>query len=213
MLHRNNNTLQLAHLSPSCVHELISSFERLPHTEHADGAYRLRRYSVVRLCGDQIISDHESDFVQSADINRFQGDVVRHFEPLQLATLNSQGLLEMCQLFAESNDLPDGHKIEVHQMRISAIYDETPVAPEGIHQDGFDAIALVGIDRKNIVGGEVLLYEDKQQAPFYRKVLENGEVALLDDHELWHYAQPIRAVDTDKEGHMDVFVLTAHRNA
>ncbi len=32
---------------------------------------------------------------------------------------------------------------------------------------------------------------------------------MIADSKLWHNACPIRAVVTDKEGHMDVFVLTA----
>ncbi|MGR5542063.1 2OG-Fe dioxygenase family protein, partial [Vibrio campbellii] len=107
-------------------------------------------------------------------INHFQGNVVRQFEPLLPQTLSSPGFLEMCELFVETNLLVEGQEIEVHQMRIAAVYDETQVAPEGVHQDGFDYIALIGIDRHNIVGGEVLLYQDNHAAPFYRKVLENG---------------------------------------
>ncbi|GAM75414.1 hypothetical protein JCM19241_3326 [Vibrio ishigakensis] len=211
MLHGHENLLQIAHLSQACVDELTPSFDALPHTKHADGDYRLRRYSVVTLNGDKVVEEDQHTFVQTSDINHFQGDVVRRFEPLELNTLNSKGLLEMCQIFSEANELEDGHPIEIHQMRIDAIYDETPVAPEGVHQDGFDAIALVGIHRHNIVGGEVMLYEDSHQAPFFRKVLNDGEITLLDDHDLWHNAQPIYRVDSEQEGHMDVFVLTAHK--
>lgn len=163
MLHGHENLLQIAHLSQACVEELTPSFDALPHTKHADGDYRLRRYSVVTLNGDKVVEEDQHTFVQTSDINHFQGDVVRRFEPLELNTLNSKGLLEMCQIFSEANELEDGHPIEIHQMRIDAIYDETPVAPEGVHQDGFDAIALVGIHRHNIVGGEVMLYEDSHQ--------------------------------------------------
>lgn len=46
---------------------------------------------------------------------------------------------------------------------------------------------------------------------FFRKVLNDGEITLLDDHDLWHNAQPIYRVDSEQEGHMDVFVLTAHK--
>lgn len=109
----------------------------------------------------------------------------------------------------ESNELANGQEIEIHQIRVTAIFDETQVAPEGVHQDGFDHIALIGIDRHNIVGGEIMLYNDNHEAPFFRKVLENGEVALLADSKLWHNACPIRAIDHHNEGHMDVFVLTA----
>ncbi len=41
------------------------------------------------------------------------------------------------------------------------------------------------------------------------KVLGDGEVAMLADSKLWHNAQPIRTIDHDEMGYMDVFVLTA----
>ena len=89
----------------------------------------------------------------------------------------------MCQIFAQSNQLPNGQEIEIHQMRVVSLLDETPrVAPEGVHQDGLDYIALIGIARNNIVGGEIMLYKDNHEAPFFRKVLDDGDVAILDDN-------------------------------
>tara|TARA_Y100000588_G_scaffold76092_1_gene79374 strand:+ start:280 stop:891 length:612 start_codon:yes stop_codon:yes gene_type:complete len=193
----------------AAIEQLSPSFEGLPRTEHADGQYRLRRYSVVGFENGQVVDLNKNSFVQSSDINRFQGDVVRQFEPIEKGILSSEGLREMCELFVNANHLPNGQEIEIHQMRITAIYDETQVAPEGVHQDGFDHIALVGVGRHNIMGGDIMLYSSHNQAPFFRKVLENGEVAMLADSKLWHNAVPIRSVINDQEGHMDVFVLTA----
>jgi hypothetical protein len=193
----------------AAIEQLSPSFEGLPRTEHADGQYRLRRYSVVGFENGQVIDLNKNSFVQSSDINRFQGDVVRQFEPIEKGILSSDGFREMCALFVNANHLPEGQEIEIHQIRITAIYDETQVAPEGVHQDGFDHIALVGVGRHNIMGGDIMLYSSHNQAPFFRKVLENGEVAMLADSKLWHNAVPIRSVINDQEGHMDVFVLTA----
>ncbi|WP_045398216.1 2OG-Fe dioxygenase family protein [Vibrio campbellii] len=209
MLHSRENTLHLTQLSMAAIEQLSPSFEGLPRTEHADGQYRLRRYSVVGFQNGQVVDLNKNSFVQSSDINRFQGDVVRQFEPIEKGILSSEGLREMCELFVNANHLPNGQEIEIHQMRITAIYDETQVAPEGVHQDGFDHIALVGVGRHNIMGGDIMLYSSHNQAPFFRKVLENGEVAMLADSKLWHNAVPIRSVINDQEGHMDVFVLTA----
>lgn len=209
MLHSRENTLHLTQLSMAAIEQLSPSFEGLPRTEHADGQYRLRRYSVVGFENGQVIDLNKNSFVQSSDINRFQGDVVRQFEPIEKGILSSDGFREMCALFVSANHLPEGQEIEIHQIRITAIYDETQVAPEGVHQDGFDHIALVGVGRHNIMGGDIMLYSSHNQAPFFRKVLENGEVAMLADSKLWHNAVPIRSVINDQEGHMDVFVLTA----
>jgi hypothetical protein len=207
MLHAH--TLHITQLSATALSELSPSFTQLPRTEHADGQYRLRRYSVVCVEQGEVVNTGKTNFMQTDDINKFQGNVVRQFEPIEPSTLESSGMKEMCQKFMETNNLPDGQEIEIHQMRITAIYEETQVAPEGVHQDGFDHIALIGIGRHNIVGGEIMLYEDQHQAPFFRKILEDGEVAILADDILWHNAQPIRSIERGEEGHMDVFVLTA----
>lgn len=205
----HESTLQITQLSHNAIAQLSPSFDSLPHTKHADGKYRLRRYSVVEFQPNSLREVNRHNFVQSENINHFQGDVIRQFEGIETDILSGDAMHEMCQLFVEANALPVGQEIEIHQIRIATVFDETPVAPEGVHQDGFDHIAIVGIDRHNIVGGEIMLYQDNHEAPFFRKVLENGEIAILDDHKLWHNAQPIRSIIRDNEGHMDVFVLTA----
>ncbi|NOH80546.1 agglutination protein [Vibrio sp. RE86] len=209
MLHQRETTLQLTKLSDSAIAQLAPSFMHLPSTEHADGQYRLRRYSVVKLLDGKVIDLKQNEFMQTDDINRFQGNVVRQFEGIETPILKSEGMREMCTMFAASNQLENGQEIEIHQIRISAIFDETQVAPEGVHQDGFEHIALVGMGRHNIEGGDIMLYNSFNEAPFFRKVLASGEVAMLADNKLWHNAQPIRSVIDGQEGHMDVFVLTA----
>ncbi|SJN56679.1 hypothetical protein VR7878_01902 [Vibrio ruber DSM 16370] len=209
MIHQHENTLHITHLSDTAIHQLAPSFRQLPHTTHADGQYRLRRYSVVQFVGGKVVEVDKHDFTQSSQYNPFQGDIKRQFEPVLQETLKSEGLREMCELFVEANGLPDGQIIDIHQMRIASVFDETMVSPEGVHQDGYDYIAMIGIDRHNIVGGELMLYQDNHAAPFFRKVLEDGEVAMVADSALWHNATPIRAIEHGEEGHMDVFVLTA----
>ncbi|MGF1902683.1 2OG-Fe dioxygenase family protein [Aliivibrio sifiae] len=213
MIYSHDTTLQLTQLSYAAVHQLAPSFTGLPKTTHADGNFRLRRYSVIRVVNEKVVETSKHNFVQSEDINHFQGDIVREFEGIEAHILHSEGMAEMCQVFMGLNHLPNGQEIEIHQMRISAIYEETEIAPEGVHQDGFDHIALIGIDRSNIEGGELLVYKDSNEEPFFIKILEDGEVAMVDDRKLWHNGKPIRLVDHAHEGHMDVFVLTAKDEA
>lgn len=209
MLHNHQNTLHITQLSHRATSQLAPSFVDLPQTGHADGQYRLRRYSVVHFTQGKVLETDKHDFVQTDEFNHFQGNVIRRFEPVLPSTLHSDGMCELCQLFVAANGLPDGQEIEIHQMRIATRLNETQVAPEGVHQDGFDHIAIVGIGRHNIAGGDILLYQEYHEDPFFRKVLKNGEVALLADNKLWHNAQPIRSLSAQEPGYMDVFVLTA----
>ncbi len=61
-----------------------------------------------------------------------------------------------------------GQEIEIHQIRIAAIFENTSCSRR-VHQDGFDHIALIGVNRHNIVGGEIMLYQDSHEAPFFRE--------------------------------------------
>lgn len=212
MHHQSDYLLQLNKLSQDAVEQLRPSFSNLPGTEHADGNYRLRRYSVVRMHDDMIEKLPAREFMQGSDINKFQGNVARSFEDLEQEVINSEGFREMCRLFSQANELDEETDIEIHQIRIAANQRAAEVAPEGVHQDGFDHIAIVSIERDNIEGGNFQVYKQKDQAPILSIPLDCGEVAMLDDSELWHYAQPIRPKNPGKPGNMDVFVLTAKGN-
>jgi len=152
LAHHVENTFQLTHLNNEAIKELASSFDRLPNTQHADGHYRLRRYSVVRLSGESLTDLHKNEFMQTQEINHFQGDVVRRFEPIEDDILHSAALKTMCDVFAKANQLDSDDDIEIHQMRIAAVFDVTQISPEGIHRDGFKYVAFVRIDCYNIEG-------------------------------------------------------------
>lgn len=145
MLRSHPNTLHITKLSHSAIHQLAPSFAQLPHTNHADGQYRLRRYSVIRFIDGQVVELDKHDFMQTDQINHFQGNVVRRFEPLLSTTLKSDGMRELCALFMEANTLPDGQEIEIHQMRIAAVFDETLVAPEGCTKMGLIILRLLAL--------------------------------------------------------------------
>ena len=199
--------LQLDNISDESVESLTSSFNNLPQTEHLDGKYRLRRYSVIQ-CNGSCVELGENTFIQSDEYNKFQGNVARSFEPIEPKVIESVGMLEMSCMFKSTCGLPDDQKIEVHQMRIITLDEETPVSPEGVHQDGFDYICIVGIARYNVRGGHLLAYTNQGNEPFMSLALKPGEIAVINDKNLWHNASSIEPI-IGKDGYMDAFVLTA----
>jgi hypothetical protein len=211
--------LQLNSLSEDAVPSLVDSFSRLPQTSHKDGKYRLRRYSVIELRTSFWNAKEEAeisrldhrDFVQSEDLNKHQGGMVRSFEEIEETTLQSDGMKEICLNFKNAFDLIGGQEVEIHQMRVKTLEDGTaPVSPEGIHQDGFDCLAIIGIDRHNIEGGELMVYESPLDEPFVTRALEAGEMIMLADNKLWHNAKPIKKITTPT-GHGDWFILCAKK--
>ena len=214
--------LQLNLIDDGLVESLADSFNDLPETNHKDGKYRLRRYSVVEfdssatlfnsLSENEITILPQQDFTQSEKLNKYQGGAPRSFEEIEPDILRSEGMREICFVFRRENDLKSVQEIEIHQIRAVTGEDGTAeVAPEGVHQDGFDCIAIVGVNRHNIEGGELMVYKDNKSDPFMSHKLIRGEMVMIDDQKLWHNAKSILAIDEEERGHGDWFILCANR--
>jgi len=205
--------LRIDQLSNRAVTSVKKSFKNLPETNHRDGKYRLRRYSKIKLLAEpQKFQELEvAEFTQSSDYNTFQGDVERKFENLEPDTLDSYGLREIVYLFRSLNQLSVGTEVDIHQMRVITLEEDTPVSPEGFHQDGYNCIAMFGIERHNISGGELLVANGKNDTPFVCLPINDGTGAFLDDQALWHNATDINRIDTEDQGYMDSFILTANK--
>ena len=140
--------LILDRLDEELIKEVQPSFNGLPHTGHADGEFRLRRYSVIDFCGVPV---GESTFVQSSDYNKYQGDVLREFEPIEDSVVNSKCFRKMLGLFRYAGEV-SMEDVEVHQMRVVVPKNMSvaELSPEGPHQDGFDCVGIFSINRYNI---------------------------------------------------------------
>jgi hypothetical protein len=206
--------MQLDKMSDRCLDSLSGVFDDLPTTNHADGNYRLRRYSRVRMSPDTLIYEtlDGKDFTQSSEYNEFQGDVTRTFENINQDVIKGYGFWELCSRFLNSFRLPTENTVEAHQMRVITLEDNTHVAPEGVHQDGYDAICIASVQRSNVTGGHLLVHKEKDSEPILNMALENGELAYINDRDLWHNATPISRLDPSENGHMDLIILTASKN-
>ena len=203
--------LILDRLDEELIKEVQSSFNDLPHTGHADSEFRLRRYSVIDFCGVPV---GESTFTQSSDYNKYQGDVLREFEAIEDSVVNSKCFKRMLGLFRYAGEV-DLEDIEVHQMRVTVPKSMAvaELSPEGPHQDGYDAVGIFSINRHNLCGGELLVFDDKDSHPFWTMLLKPGEVVVFNDREVWHDGNSVtRDVEGVDENYMDVFVLTARRD-
>lgn len=216
--------LQMEKLREGVVDSLKDSFDRLPNTSHKDGMYRLRRYSVIELrttfwdgkTEAHVNSLVSRDFVQSEELNKHQGGMVRSFEEIEDETLQSEALKEALLLFKQANKLIDGQEVEIHQMRVVAEGQKiSQLSPEGVHQDGFDYIAMLAVGRSNLSGGSLLVYDgkDDKEIPFFSKELADGDIVMLDDRELWHNAQDVWVKNSFPElkGSADFFIFCARK--
>lgn len=204
-----NFYLELGQLSEKSVESLETSFDSLPKSNYLDGAYRLRRFSHFSYIQNKLTLLPTKAFSQNADINEFQGNVAREYQDIEPSVVSSSGFDEMFSSFKKMANIADETPIEVHQMRILGKKDiAVETAPEGVHQDGFNFLAVFVIDRNNIAGGEICVHPAKEQAPIFKHAFDHGEFVVLNDKRFWHSAAALQAVNDDA-AHMDVFVLTA----
>ena len=85
------------------------------------------------------------------------------------------------------------------------------VSPEGAHQDGYDCIAMFGIARHNILGGELLVSDGEMGNPFVSIPINEGTGVFLNDQALWHNASSLAPIEKGRTGYMDAFILTANK--
>ncbi len=184
-------------------------FNNLPIDPYIKGKYRYRRLSRFIVSGDKLIKLPHGYLFQSKEYNPLLGDVKREFAELDDALIELDIFRHLILAFSDSCKLHPEAEIGVHQIRTTCSPDNfgNP-APEGIHRDGTDFIGIFSVDRQNIEGGQTHLYRAKKEKPVFNKILNPGELLLVNDHEFFHFTTPIKPID-DGLGTRDVFVLTS----
>ena len=196
-------------LPEGIVEEIQPSFNSLPETDHADGKFRLRRYSMIDYLGMDL---GRCEFIQSSEYNKYQGDVLRKFEPIDQSVLDSHAFEMMHKIYRTASDISI-EDLEVHQMRVKIPDDQrmAQLSPEGPHQDGYDYVGMFSVSRHNIEGGDLMAYVSGDEFPMITHVLEPGQFVIVNDVEMLHDGAPITRVDDSEESYMDIFVFTGRR--
>lgn len=184
-------------------------FNNLPVDPYIKGNYRYRRLSRFIVSGNELIKLPHGYLFQSKEYNPLVGDIKREFAELDDALIELESFRKIVLAYSDSCKLHPEAEIGVHQIRTTCSPSNygNP-APEGIHKDGTDFIGIFSVARENIQGGETHLYTAKKEKPVFSKVLNPGEMLLINDHEFFHFTSPIKPT-SDKEGIRDVFVLTS----
>lgn len=183
-------------------------FGNLPVDPYIEGKYRSRRLSRFLVTDDAITKLPHGYFFQSKQYNQLIGDVRREFAEIDDVLVELDEFKKLVWEFQQYCKLSSGVEIGVHQIRITCSPNSfgNP-APEGIHRDGCDFVGIFAIDRDNVDGAETHLYTAKKEKPVFKKVLNPGELLLVNDREFLHFTTPVKPI-LPQAGTRDVFVLT-----
>jgi hypothetical protein len=184
-------------------------FNNLPVDPYIKGNYRYRKLSRFIVSENNLIKLPHGYLFQSKEYNPVVGDIKREFAELDDALVELDIFKHLLLAFSDSCKLHPEAELGVHQIRTTCSSENfgNP-APEGIHQDGTDFIGIYSVNRENILGGETHLYTAKKEKPVFNKILNPGELLLINDHEFFHFTTPIKPI-SDNQGVRDVFVLTS----
>jgi hypothetical protein len=96
----------------------------------------------------------------------------------------------------------------VHQIRVEVNNDSVTPVPEGIHQDGYNYVGIMCVSRNNIQGGVNKIYTLDEEE-IYNKVLDEGEMIIMNDRKVKHYVSNITRKDSLMKGYRDILVMTS----
>lgn len=191
------------------VDNLKHFYNDLPVDPYIKDNYRFRRLSHFRVSDEGLIKLPHRALFQSKQYNPLLGNVVREFAELDDELIKLEDFQRIILEFFEFCKICSTYKeVAVHQIRTVAYPEKMGnPAPEGIHRDGVDMIAIFSVNRERIEGGETHLYKSKSDSPIFTKILNPGEMVVFSDRNLFHFTTAIKAI-TAEIGARDVFVLT-----
>lgn len=177
-----------------------------------DYMFRLRRFAQLEFepASGQIRPLEDSTFLQSVDLNRHAGGVVRTFEPIQASALESDALHKVLTGSFDIFEVPAElygrtWRIDVNFFRIRVdgpnCFSPTP---EGIHRDGYPFGVIAVVQRHNIQGGISHVYSLENEFVTARLLGDESLDSLYAyDTRMKHYTTPIFSCD-GQEGYRDL---------
>jgi hypothetical protein len=199
----------------------VNSWNTLEEDQYMadDGRYRKRRHAVFEatsLAPKPRLMPYQPHY-QTQDYNQLNGGIERYFAPIMSDLIESPTLTALLdfgtQLFSRMTRTSQWH-IELHQFRIEARDGQKgKPTPEGVHRDGVDFVIVVMINRVNIESGATTIYNLDNQLVGEFTLLETFDMAIVDDHKVYHGVTPITQQNLAQEAYRDVLVITYKKTA
>ncbi len=194
----------------------VDSWNTLQEDQYmADGGrYRKRRHAVfetTQLAPKPRLMPYQPHY-QTENNNQLNGGIERYFASIKPDLIESPTLMALLDFGRQLFSRMIGNnqwQIELHQFRIEARDGQKGnPTPEGVHRDGVDFVIVVMINRVNIDSGATTIYNLDNQLVGEFTLLETFDMAIVDDHKVYHGVTPIIQQDTAQEAYRDVLVIT-----
>lgn len=177
--------------------------------------FRKRRFArfQYKISNDQLEISSNNQFLQSSDINKYAGDVIRELPQIEDKTASSPFLHHLIKSslfhFIETYGLNvDCWEITLHQFRIEAQNNCKGLpTPEGVHQDGHSFISMHLINRHNVSGGVSKIYDDNKYEIESITLTNPMDTLLVNDKKLFHSVSPVIQINDTEVGYRDVLVI------
>ena len=142
---------------------------------------------------------------QSTKYNPVHGNIDRLYPEY----LPGPDAMRVINMFKEITDPPIDKRITVQAQRITCTSCE-PGYPsvEDWHCDGATYIAVMCVDRKNIIGGFSEFRNADTKEVFFSEILEPGHFATFQDHDIEHRVTLIASKDMVNVCHRDVLLMS-----
>lgn len=186
---------------------LKKSFDNLEKDIHYTSD-RYRRFSLIDI--ENMLSLGDGIFFQSSNYNNNSSlsDKPRKYNLIDDHTVLE--LKDFIYTFRDQIHSLNNIKIKyafLHQIRVCPFVNEfISPTPEGIHQDGYHYIGIYCSSRFNVIGGETEIYSENKLKS--KKILKEGEFAILNDKEVFHFTGDLSKKKNDKISYRDIFVIT-----
>lgn len=134
----------------------------LDHYLRDGGRYRRRRHSCFVVNGSEVRQTPHRAHWQPLEYNALHGGMKRIFEPIAPATVKPavwSKLLRAAGNVCSKVKSKQLWYVEAHQFRIDTTDGVGRPTPEGAHRDGVDFVAILLVERTNIIGGESRVFE------------------------------------------------------
>lgn len=186
--------------------EFIDKYNELTIDSNYENT-RYRRYSLIDTYTFLV---YGTKFMQSKQYNPTKnGGIIRKYKPLNVCDDPCfHKIVTYFVAYVKNISGLECNKCMIHQIRVEVNNDSITPVPEGIHQDGYNYVGIMCVSRTNIIGGINKIYTLDEEE-IYNKVLEEGEMIIMNDRKVKHYVSNIIRKDSSMKGYRDILVITS----